>query len=407
MTRRSRLIMRLIFIFLLSALSGREARANTFTAASCSQTDVQNAINSASSGDTVVVPGTCTVSWSSTITIPNTKGITVQASGTVTVNSDGFQLNQGSATSRITGFTFTDSLNVNCTTGTPIQTSGAPGNAPFRIDHNTFTNSGNVIFICTSGNGPGLIDHNTFNGGGAAEEIHNLGLGPSSNGGWTDNIQPGSANMLIVEDNAFNNNDPIYICSAIESFYGARNALRHNTFNFCQVDQHGTAGMIGARWWEVYNNNFNVPNGQNQCCFITMRGGSGVIWGNTTSGTNAGAGSIDLYEEDTGTWPLAYQVGSGINGVSDGHNNCGSTNSAPAYVWGNGSMPVGSQTPSALVLNRDYFNPSSQPSSMHWEEQSGDTCSTTYTYTPYTYPHPLTLGAGTPAPPMGLAATVQ
>lgn len=406
MTRRSRSIMRLIFIFLLSALSGREAQANNLSAASCSQTDVQNAINSASSGDTVVVPGTCTVSWSSAVSIPSTKGITVQAGGTVTLTNYGFSLAQNSAaTSRITGFTFTSPGNNG--TAYAIVTNGSPTSAPFRIDHNTFVNSNQSVFVGLQGNAPGLLDHNTFNGGGASEEIHNLGVGPGNNGGWTDNIVPGSKNMVIIEDNTFTSSDPTYICSGIESYYGARNALRHNTFNFCQVDQHGTAGAVGARWWEVYNNNFNVPNGQNQCCFITMRGGSGVIWGNTTSGTNAGGGGIDLYEEDTGTWPLAYQVGSGINGDSDGHNNCGSTNSAPAYVWGNGSIPVGSQTPSALTVNRDYFNPSSQPSSMHWEEQSGDTCSTTYTYTPYTYPDPLTLGAGTPTPPMGLAATVQ
>src|SRR4029077_1554875 len=137
------------------------AHASTIKAASCSQSDVQTAINSASTGDIVIVPGPCTAAWSSTVAIPNTVGLTVQASGTVTVTQDGFQLNQGRNTSRITGFIFTN--NVNCATGTPIQTSGSPSNAAFRIDHNTFTNPANVgIMICTSGNGPGLIDHNSF-----------------------------------------------------------------------------------------------------------------------------------------------------------------------------------------------------------------------------------------------------
>jgi len=89
------------------------AQASTIKAASCSQSDVQTAINSASTGDIVIVPGPCTAAWSSTVTIPSTKGITVQASGVVTVTQDGFQLNQNaSTTSRITGFTFTN--NVNC-----------------------------------------------------------------------------------------------------------------------------------------------------------------------------------------------------------------------------------------------------------------------------------------------------
>src|SRR5271166_329182 len=44
------------------------ARAATINAASCSQTDVQNAINSANSGDTVNIPaGNCT--WSSAMTL--------------------------------------------------------------------------------------------------------------------------------------------------------------------------------------------------------------------------------------------------------------------------------------------------------------------------------------------------
>jgi hypothetical protein len=406
-TGRSRLIMWLTFAFMLSALFGREVKANTYTAASCSQTDVQNAINSTSSGDTVVVPGTCSVSWSSAVSIPSTKGITVEATGTVTLTNYGFSLSQNTtSTSRISGFTFTSPGNNG--TAYAIVTNGTPTSAPFRIDHNTFVNSALSVFVGLQGNAPGLLDHNTFNGGGASEEIHNLGMGPSGNAGWTDNIMPGSANMVIIEDNTFETSDTTYICSGIESYYGARNALRHNTFKFCQVDQHGTAGAVGARWWEVYDNNFIVPNGQNQCCFITMRGGSGVIWGNTTSGTNTGAGSIDLYEEDTGTWPLAYQVGSGINGDTNGHNSCGSANSAPAYLWGNGSMSVGSQTTSVVELSRDYFSSSSQPSSMNWEEQPGDTCSTTYTYTPYTYPDPLTLSSGTPpSPPTSLAAVVQ
>ena len=104
-----------------------------------------------------------------------------------------------------------------------------------------------------------------------------------------------------------------------------------------QVDEHGTAGFIGARWYKIYNNAF-VRTTQLQDKYMDLRAGSGVVWGNTESGT-AGSPHIVFREEDTGTWPLAYQVGSGINGGTNQHATCsgGALNSSPAYTWNNTS----------------------------------------------------------------------
>jgi hypothetical protein len=362
-------------------------------AASCSQADVQNAINEASTGETVNVPGPCSVAWASAVDIPATKGITVKAGGTVTITSTvGFTLeSNASAESRITGFNFTGSssnppdINIHVTT--------TPSSSACRVDHNTFTNSGLNIFVEVDGQGPCLVDHNTFTSGPASEMIHVLGANAGSNAGWVDDVAPGGPQMVFIEDNTFTNSGTSTICSAVESYYGSRTVFRHNTLSFCQVDQHGTAGAVGARWWEVYDNDFYTPPGENQCCLITMRGGTGVIWENTTSGSNTHTGAgIDLYEEDTGTWPLAYQVGSGINGVTNGHNSCaaGTLNSSPAYIWGNASsMSVGSQTPTIVVQGRDYFSSATQPATLLRQQLSTDSCSTSYDYVPYTYPHPL------------------
>jgi hypothetical protein len=378
--------------------SGQDANdaskdAGQVFAASCSQTDVQNAVNDASSGETVNVPGPCSVAWASAVDIPATKGITVKASGAVTITSTlGFTMEpNASAESRITGFSFTGSssnppdINIHVTT--------TASSSACRIDNNTFTNSGLNIFVQVDGQGPCLIDHNTFTSGPASEMIHTTGANAGSNAGWVNDVTPGGPQMVFIEDNTFTNSGTSTICSAIESYYGSRIVFRHNTLSFCQVDQHGTAGAVGARWWEVYDNDFYTPPGENQCCLITMRGGTGVIWGNTTSGSNTHTGAgIDLYEEDTGTWPLAYQVGSGINGVTNGHNSCsgGTLNSSPAYIWGNASsMSVGSQTPTIVVQGRDYFSSATQPASLLRQQLSTDSCSTTYNYVPYTYPHPL------------------
>src|SRR5882724_11964137 len=88
--------MKIHIIVALALFWSSPAHANTIAAASCSQTDVQNAVNSASTGDTVQVPGPCTAAWSSQVSIPNTKGITVIGGigGTTILTNIGFSLSQ-------------------------------------------------------------------------------------------------------------------------------------------------------------------------------------------------------------------------------------------------------------------------------------------------------------------------
>jgi hypothetical protein len=304
------------------------------------------------------------------VTIPNTKGITLSGGGTTTISGHIELDANGSTSSRITGFSFIRDRAVGA--------SGSKTTAPFRIDHNVFTVTvGGSTLLETGGNAPGLVDHNSFNSPLNSEIIHNYGMGASDASGWADDITPGSPEAFYVEANTFTNNgvsgDPAYFYgnSAIQSYYGARTVFRYNTLKMSQIDQHGTPGMIGARWWEIYDNtwdNANVPNAS-QCCYITLRAGSGVVFDNQTTVTSGpGLGVIDLYEEDTG-YPALYQIGRGKNQVSD-----------PAYVWGNNpAIQVGSQTPTMVMANRDYYL-SPKPN-----------------YTPYTYPYPLT-PAGLPKP---------
>jgi hypothetical protein len=381
----------------IAAVLASSAYANTITAASCSSSNVQSAINSAYTGDTVLVPGgSCT--WSTTVSIPSSKAITVSGGGKTSIAGT-LDLKAGtSGNSRITGFTFTSN--------SAVTAEGSKSTTAFRIDHNTFSQPNNqAIFVICSGNAPGLIDHNQFTGGSASEMIHNMGAGPSDGSGWTDDVVPGSPNMLFIEDNTFTYNatgSPAYFwgTSALQSYYGARTVFRHNTCNMCQVDQHGTAGMIGARWWEIYENTFNVVTNGNQSDYIAIRAGSGVIFNNHVTGAaNQGAGTIELYEEDSG-YPALYQVGRGIN-----------QNYSPAYIWGNdASMHVTSGS-SNVVQGRDFMTSSSQPSGMKRWELGSDSSSTTYSYTPYTYPHPLQNQSDTtptaPSAPTSLTTKVQ
>jgi hypothetical protein len=339
-------------------------------AASCAQSAVQSAINAASSGETVLLPGgNC--SWASAVTIPGSKGLTLDGDG-ATIHG-AVELSQGaSASSRVTRFNFVQSS----TTAQSVTITGSKSSAPYRVDHNTFSyDTGGSVVIEVSGNGPGLIDANQLACPANCEMIHNMGMGPTDASGWGDDVSPGGAAAVYIEDNLFQNTgatgNPAYFwgSSAVQSYYGARTVFRHNTLIMSQLDQHGTAGMIGARWWEIYENTFStdVPNAS-QCCFITLRAGSGVVFNNHHVGVNLNGDSIDLYEEDTG-YPALYQVGRGKDQALD-----------PAHLWGNDVFfSIGSQTPAMVQLNRDYYL-SPRPG-----------------YLPFTHPYPL--GAdGLPSP---------
>jgi hypothetical protein len=413
MTRRNGVALSVLLLWMCSGKS----LAAIQTAASCLQADVSAAILIANNGDTVNVPGGCSASWSNLI-IPTSKGITLaggSGGGTTTISTSAALIvnSNGTTTTRITGFTFTSAGTTN---DGDIHVSGSSSSSAYRIDHNTFTNSAQSVFVVLDGNGPGLLDHNTFNGGAASEIIHNVALGASSNSGWTNDVIPGGSNMVFIEDNTFNCTASSFFCSGVQSYYGAQTVVRHNTLNYTQIDQHGTPGGIGARWFELYENTF-FPEGRNQSNYFDIRAGSGLIYNNHESGANTGAGTVSLHEEDSGTWPLAYQVGSGINGQNDQHSTCSSragtsgvTNSNPVYIWGNDAaikLDV-SQSPSLVQLNRDFFVSSAQPAILFRHQTASDTCATTYSYTPYPYPHPLQGSTATPpGPPASATAKAQ
>src|SRR4029077_15125382 len=92
-------------VVLAGCLLGVRANAASRTAARCSLTNVRNAINAASAGDTIVVPGgTCT--WSAQARI--SKPLTIQGAGidATVIVSHGFDVDAGVNDYRITGFTF-------------------------------------------------------------------------------------------------------------------------------------------------------------------------------------------------------------------------------------------------------------------------------------------------------------
>jgi len=405
-------------------------KAATRTSLSCSATDVQNSINAATSGDTVVLPAPCSVTWSTTVVIPNTKGITLDGngatvSGRLTVNTN------ASVGSRVTNFTFTRPGVLGSPT---VSMSGGAANARFRLDHSAFTGGGHEVLVLDEA--PGLIDHTTWTGMSAANEtIHLYGFGAGNDTAWRTDHTPGStAGVIVFEDNTFTTASTQPNNAWSQSYYGAKQVWRYNTFNYFFIDFHGN-NEVGTRWWEVYKNTFN--GGANAaCCTINARDGSGIVYGNIR-----GSGSLANFGYCEETTTGMYQIGRGLNqvlfpaysflnGMSDSLNSCGGlavggmvvanrdifvSAGANCVAGGNCASGVGSGTtlPSTCTTNTAFWK---TDAGGDWDTTHGGAndgalfkCTATNTWSlywvPSTYPDPLQSGnsqSGQPFAPTGL-----
>ncbi len=238
-------------------------------AASCSQADVQSAVNAASDGNTVIVPnGTCT--WGTAVRLSNSKGVTLkcQTAGSCLINVGStavlFDTLTGINTKfyRISGFTFRNNPGQNyiiwiaaVSTGTLTQV---------RIDHNTFTNlnAGSIAILFghtqAAANYYGVVDHNTLTNPNSVMLFHWIGQENST----PPPSQFGTANNMFVEDNDISITTMTNAgagCS--DSWGGAAVVFRHNTTLNCLVTSHGVVHAGGPQNWELYDNSLRVDAG--------------------------------------------------------------------------------------------------------------------------------------------------
>jgi hypothetical protein len=391
-------------------LSLLPADAATFTATDCSSAAVQSAINSAGTSDTVQVPaGTCT--WGSgAVTIPASKRLTLRGAGagSTVINGAGNQvLRLTTSGSRVTGFTFNSATVV------------ADGD-DWRIDQNLFTATSTFfdsifIFGDRANTHPrGVIDHNEFRGGARVNVIGWSNL--AAHAIWSQPLGLGaeSGQKVFIEDNTFNY---AQYSGVFDTNYGGRFVFRHNTVTNGYVEVHSLQQGRASRSWEVYNNTF-AQGGANVWTPFFVRGGTGVIYGNTITGT-WGTPTITLdnvrsafpgynYGMCNGTspadgnqisngWPCRDQIGRGTDtALWTSQNPYPPQASDPAYFWNNtapGGGPLGiyihNGSNAWIVSGRDYFNGTQRPG-----------------YVPYPYPHPLTQGGGS-GPPAPTNLTVR
>ena len=266
----NRLFVLAIALF-FSLLIPTQSFSATINAASCSQSDVQAAIDAANDSDTVQIPaGTCT--WTQTVNVGtqtgwtppvyNTKAITIQGAGmdkTIIIDDIPVtQYNSGAMLSiatklggliRVTGLTF-DSLQIPKLDpdGYNRGMVGIAGySQAWRMDH--------IHFIVGSGHGItvsnfnyGVIDHNTFDLNGwhfGMYIYHDYWKGvPEGDGSWADDLHAGTEKAVFIEDNVFNAS-PFSV--AIDGWSGGRAVLRHNTLNNSGIGAHGTDSPGRAR----------------------------------------------------------------------------------------------------------------------------------------------------------------
>ncbi|MFX0196082.1 MAG: hypothetical protein ACFFCW_08165 [Candidatus Hodarchaeota archaeon] len=413
----------LIILFFSNFIYVSNANTATINASTCSRADVQSAINSASNGDTVIVPsGTCT--WSSSVSIPSTKGITLKGAG-IDSTTIRFSGNKGLKISgsvgrpfRVTGFTFT-SLSGN---EYQIYIDGDCRN--WRIDHIKFNDNPVSMMpygVWVHGHTYGVIDNCQFISIGQAvfvqepDESDPVMYGDIS---WQTAIDWGGPKAVYVEDCTFtgliDNQEQVF-----DGRYGGRIVFRYNTVTDAWIEPHSGCpnGGRAVMHNEIYENIF-IQSDSGMWMPIRIRGGTGVIFNNDFDtditfpvifidnqrsaidcmdppGECDGNNPLDGNTPGWYGWPCLDQIGRGANQSSN-----------PMYEWNNekcanppcdgGGTDVdihifelggGLDVNYHLIENRDFYNDTQKPG-----------------YTPYIYPHPLRTNGDTmpPAPPTGV-----
>jgi len=198
----------------------------------------------------------------------------------------------------------------------------------------------------------------------------NLGYGIAVDGSaksWNRTVTLGTSNAVFVENNFFDLNRHCVTATNGANYVARYNTVKDNYQDSVSFDAHGLspAWPRGKRSVEIYGN--VVTNSVTRFAGAGIRGGSGVIWGNTWNGVSQGAA---LYLENPHptrpliAYPALDQIG----------------NPDALYIWNN-----------IFAGNSVYKYPTSNPLGIdYWIKLGRDYFTTAKPgYGPYIYPHPL------------------
>ena len=359
--------------------------AVSINAKSCSKVDVQAAIDSASTGDTIIIPAGES-DWNSAIGIPDGKKITLSGAGktatiiTCLLPGPYPTISLGKSGSRLTGIKI---VLPNGSAGYGVHVYGYG----WRIDHcefeNKTTSSKMGVYargLSTCPDPTGLIDNCTFKD--TRVNIHG-DASLTANSSWYKDYQLGSADFIFVEDCVFTRT---IFGNCIDSQYGSNYVFRYNTVFNSSTEVHSSTGVDGSyrasRFWEIYGNIFNSNNGV--YAPFRQRGGTGVVFNNKVSGNyvdpNILLDNVRTIDGQCSSYPCRDQIGSSRDlWLWESDNPYPAQLKEPAYAWGNTNVDNGQPVKfkvingcnNIIVEGRDFYN----------VQKAG--------YTPYTYPHPL------------------
>ena len=390
-----------IFLFTTICASCHVTSSGNTHHSGLARESVQAAINSASDGDTVILPAG-DVTWSSGITMPSHKTVKVEGQGIGQTIIRAARTGMDLFVLGLRGHTIG---NFETEKGA-IDFGDSQG---FRIHHVKFYNDPGTTATYDAAYGRmdsnpdlhlhwGVIDNCEFfncrvvSFGAAAM----LAEDNTQHRLWTLDAPLGGQDVVYVEDCAFDYNST---CSAIDGNYGGRYVFRHNTVKngYCEV--HSVQGNNRAlRTWEIYNNTFEGGEAYHWTAMF-LRGGTGVAFDNvienyitpialnnvrdteyrTVCGQCDGLSNWDQNTPGEGGWRCRDQIGSGKDAVLWAPGQPFQQESDPAYFWNNvdgGGNPI-----SPAVHNPSNPNHIQQGRDYYLAQKPG--------YAPLTYPHPL------------------
>jgi hypothetical protein len=384
------------------------ADAATISAASCSNIDVQVAVDAAVTDDIVTIPaGDCT--WTTRVNV--SKAITLRGAGvgqTILRNGTNVMLSiiiPPKGTVNVSDITF-DLMSRDTGSNGAIEMLARGNNlVGFRFHHFEMLNQferGFYIFMDGYEVG-GLIDHGRITSKGS-KWISIEGTGPEEHQPFTRALELGTNKFIFIEDNQIENiSQDAQIDGWNDAYTGARYVYRFNTHTGCPAEtgHHGAdSGFArGTHSFEIYNNTFaHTLNCRYRTRTIHFRSGTGVVFNNTWTGSGYdqnmelanyrsnenhppwgrcdGTSPWDGNVPGQNGWPCLDQIGR-VFGPTTG----GANVSEPLYEWNNKTNGKDSDlyaetlnhnTALHVKENRDFFNDTVRPG-----------------YTSYTYPHPL------------------
>ena len=294
----------LLSICLLIFVFCQAVSATTYDADNASFTAVSTAIDLASDGDTVTIP-TGTATWGSAITIPT--GVTLQGAGvgnTVISTSSHIVLVNMSDNSRLTAVEFGDAGVLNTNT------------VGWRLDHCKFTavgtNRTGIRTFWTTKDMWGLIDNNEF----VNFTILISSVDIYNDARWFQTLSLGDSATVYIEDNTFSNDTlPPQV---VDANHSGMYVFRYNTVNDGYFEAHGGSDSRGTRRWEIYRNTIN--NDFDNFAYsqtMNIRGGTGVIFDNISSGTQGEASNAWSFADGRYTGGQGGTYSGFCDGTSD------------------------------------------------------------------------------------------